>query len=95
MVEIKLILLYYCIVSIILFILMGVDKLKAVKHKWRIPEKTLFTFGVIGGFVGGFLAMAVFHHKVRKPVFWIVYGLSAVVHIALAIILINKGLYLC
>lgn len=95
MFELRFILLYYGIISVILFISMGMDKLKAVTHKWRIPEKTLFTFAAMGGFIGGFAGMAVFHHKVRKPAFWVVYGLSAIAHMAFTILLISKEFYLC
>lgn len=94
MIAFKWILLYYSIVSIILFVLMGVDKHKAKKHKWRIPEKTLFFFSLIGGFFGGFAAMGVFHHKTRKIMFWVVFVFSLILHMT-AIVLINKEFYLC
>ena len=60
----------YLILNGIVFLIYGVDKYKAVHHKWRIPEATLLiaaVFGVIGAFSG----MHVFHHKTRKPKFYI------------------------
>ena len=60
----------YLILNGIVFLIYGVDKYKAVHHKWRIPETTLLiaaVFGVIGAFSG----MHVFHHKTRKPKFYI------------------------
>ena len=95
MIEIKFILLYYIIISTILFALMGVDKLKAVLHKWRISEKTLLCLGASGGFLGGFAAMALFRHKTKKSIFWVVYTLSVVIHVIATILLINAEVYLC
>lgn len=47
------------------FALMGVDKRKARRNEWRIPERTLWAFALLGGGVGGFLGMRFFHHKTR------------------------------
>lgn len=47
------------------FALMGVDKWKAKRQAWRIPEATLWIFALLGGATGGFLAMHCFHHKTR------------------------------
>lgn len=60
---------------------MYVDKQKAKNHKWRIKEKTLFFFALIGGSVGGFLGMFFFHHKNRKPIFYVIYVLGFIIHI--------------
>ena len=60
----------YLILNGIVFLVYGVDKYKAVHNKWRIPETTPLiaaVFGVIGAFSG----MHVFHHKTRKPKFYI------------------------
>lgn len=70
-------LIYLGIISLITFILYGVDKQKAKKHKWRIPEKTLLGMCVIGGFLGGLLGMQVFHHKTKHWYFYAVAILSA------------------
>lgn len=83
MMEIKYALLYYAVMSGVLFILMGVDKLKAVAHKWRVPERVLFAFGLLGGFFGGFVAMALFRHKIRKPLFYLFFSLGMIIHIIL------------
>ncbi len=74
------ILTYYLCINIILFILMFIDKHRAKSHKWRIREKTLFFFSLIGGSIGGFLAMFIFHHKTRKPLFYIVYALGLIIN---------------
>ncbi len=73
-------LLYYVILNLACFIIMGWDKLCACRHWRRIPEKVLFLCGLPGGGVGGLLAMGVFRHKIRKPLFWFVYTLEFVLH---------------
>lgn len=59
---------------------MFVDKQKAKSHKWRIKERTLFTISLIGGAIGGFFGMFCFHHKNRKPKFYIIYFLGLLIH---------------
>lgn len=44
---------------------MGIDKQKARKHRWRIPEKTLFLIAALGGSAGSILGMLLFRHKTR------------------------------
>ena len=46
-------------------ILMGADKSRARRGAWRIPEKTFFLLAVLGGSVGCWLGMYLFHHKTR------------------------------
>ncbi len=72
------IIIYIGIISILAFILFGLDKRKAKKHKWRIPEKTLLGMCLIGGFVGGFIGMQTFRHKTKHWYFYAVIVLSAV-----------------
>lgn len=51
------------------FILMGVDKYKARRERWRIPERTLMLIAALGGSVGVFLGMRVFRHKTLHRLF--------------------------
>lgn len=60
---------YLIVINIIAFIAMGIDKQKAIKHKWRIPEKTLMLLSVLGGSVGMFIGMHVFRHKTKHTLF--------------------------
>lgn len=53
------------VTNLVAFILMGVDKSKARRHVWRIPEKTLFLASGLFGALGGTLGMFVFHHKTK------------------------------
>lgn len=74
---------YYIICNICLFILFDLDKYKAKRHKNRISEKTLLLLGAMGGPVGGLLGMATFHHKTKKPHFWLIFILCLVGHLYL------------
>ena len=57
---------FLCIVSLVAFVMYGIDKRKAQKHRWRIPEATLLLTGFLGGAAGALLGMHVFHHKSKK-----------------------------
>lgn len=54
---------YLIIVNVIAFAMYGVDKRKAIKRAYRIPEKQLLGIAVIGGSIGAFLGMKIFRHK--------------------------------
>jgi len=54
---------YLLVINIVTFLVYGIDKFKAKKGKWRIPEATLLLLAVIGGSVGAWLGMKVWHHK--------------------------------
>lgn len=64
-----LICIYLVFVNALAFSLFGVDKKKAVQHRWRVPEKTLIASAIIGGSIGAFIGMKAFHHKTKKPKF--------------------------
>lgn len=61
--EMKEFSIYLLIVNIFTFIVYGVDKLKAKEHWWRISEATLLFLAVVGGSVGAWVGMKVWHHK--------------------------------
>ena len=60
---------YLFIINLITFAAMGLDKSKAKRGKWRIPEKTLFFLALIGGALGGIIGMRVFRHKTKHWTF--------------------------
>ena len=62
---------YLIIINIFLFVLYGIDKLLAIKHKERISEFTLLLISFFGGSIGSLLGMIIFHHKTKKIKFWI------------------------
>lgn len=67
---------YEAAINLLGCILMYVDKRKAIKHKWRIPEKTLFIVALLGGSLGSIIGMYTFRHKTRHPSF--VIGMPAI-----------------
>ena len=67
---------YFIILNIIGFALMGIDKYKAKKRAFRIPEATLFIVALIGGSIGSILGMYAFRHKTRH--WYFVYGMPAI-----------------
>ena len=80
----SIIVLYLIIINLLAFLLMG-DKRKAKRHKWRIPEKTLFLSAIIGGSIGALLGMQVFRHKTKHASFRIGMPCILIVQIALAV----------
>ena len=65
----KMILLYLLIVNAVAFLLMLVDKRKAQKKLWRIPESTLLLSAAIGGSIGALAGMYTFRHKTKHVKF--------------------------
>jgi uncharacterized membrane protein YsdA (DUF1294 family) len=60
---------YMLLMSVALFVLMGVDKKRAARNEWRIKERTLFFIALIGGALGGIVGMRVFRHKTKHALF--------------------------
>ena len=71
----------FLIVNLVVFAMYGIDKWKAIHHKWRIPEATLIGVAFFG-VVGALLGMIVFHHKIRKPKFYISVPLIMILEVA-------------
>lgn len=84
---IELLIIYIGAMNILGFLLMGIDKYKARKRSFRIPEATLFTIALFGGSIGSLVGMYFFKHKTRHKSF--VYGLPGIlfIHIILVILL--------
>ena len=61
--------LYLLAANLAAFLLMGADKRRARRGSWRLSEKALFLFPVLGGALGGLLGMRAFHHKTRHKKF--------------------------
>lgn len=80
-------LIYLAIINVVAFILYGVDKRRAERDEWRISEATLMTVAVIGGSLGAWLGMYVFHHKTRHKKFYIGIPLILLAQIVLAVFL--------
>lgn len=84
--------LYYAVLNIGLAGLYFIDKMKAINHSWRIPEKSLLTGAVLGGAFGGLAGMLIFRHKTRHGKFWAINCIFAAVHLAILLQLIKRGI---
>ncbi|EJQ49509.1 DUF1294 domain-containing protein [Bacillus mycoides] len=76
---------YFIIINVIAFSMMGLDKRKAKKKQWRTPESTLFLSAAAGGAVGAWIGMYMFHHKTHKNKF--VFGMPVLVIITVGVFL--------
>lgn len=65
----KLIFLYLILINLYSFFLYYIDKRKAVTRSSRVPENTLLLVAAIGGSIGGYLSMRLFHHKTKHTKF--------------------------
>ena len=75
---------YYLLgINAVTFIVYGIDKYKAKKAKWRIPEATLLLLAVLGGSIGAWMGMKVRHHKTMHKKFK--YGIPAILLIQIAL----------
>ena len=81
---------YLLAVNIVTFILYGIDKYKAKEGKWRISEATLLTMAAIGGSIGAWAGMRLWHHKTMHKKFK--YGIPVIIilQVALAVYLLTN-----
>lgn len=75
-------------INLIAFFMYGIDKLKAKRGAWRIPEATLLGIAFFGGSVGAFIGMRVFRHKTKHTRFVIGVPAILILHIIIALLLI-------
>ncbi|WP_217586928.1 DUF1294 domain-containing protein [Lentibacillus saliphilus] len=66
---------YISVVSVLLLLIMGIDKYKAIHGQFRIRERTIWIYAAMGGALGGWLGMYLFRHKTKHTLF--VLGLPA------------------
>ena len=67
---------YLILINLTAFISYGLDKRRAKRGAWRIPERTLILLAAVGGSIGAYAGMRVFHHKTRHNKFK--YGVPAI-----------------
>lgn len=77
----------YVVWNVIVCLVYGIDKYKAKKNAWRIPEKTLILCALVFGAVGAYAGMKLFRHKTRHTTFKIIIPTLAVLNLALLIFL--------
>ena len=75
---------YLLAVNIATFLLYGIDKYKAKKGKWRISEATLLTMAAIGGSIGAWAGMRLWHHKTMHKKFK--YGIPVIIMMQIALV---------
>ena len=85
----NILLIYLLAANIVTFVVFGIDKYKAKRGLWRIPEDSLLTMAVIGGSIGAWLGTKVWHHKTLHKRFK--YGIPLIIALqaALAIYLLT------
>lgn len=89
---IQIITVYLVSMNAIGFAIMGIDKYKARKNLWRIPEATLFIIAIIGGSIGSIIGMYTFRHKTRHLTFVIGMPAILIIQILLIVLLIKSPL---
>lgn len=83
---------YLLLINAAAFLMMGIDKYKARKNRWRIPEKTLFLSAILGGSIGAILGMQIFRHKTKHASFVVGMPCILILQIVLSLlILLRKG----
>lgn len=75
---------YLLAINIATFLLYGIDKYKAKKGKWRISEATLLTMAAIGGSIGAWAGMRLWHHKTMHKKFK--YGIPVIIIMQIALV---------
>ena len=82
--------LYLLLINAAAFVLMLVDKIKAKKNRWRIPERTLIGSAVLGGSIGALMGMYTFRHKTKHLQFTLGMPAILIVQLILAFIFFTR-----
>ena len=78
---------YFTGINLLGFFVMGIDKQRARRHAWRIPEATLFSIALFGGSIGSLFGMYLFRHKTQKALFLIVMPTILILQILILVII--------
>ena len=82
---------YLIAVNVLAFSVYGMDKHKAKAGQWRVPESQLLLLAAIGGSVGALMGMRTFHHKTRKPKFYI--GVPVILGLQICLVIFLRGYF--
>ena len=74
---------YLVLANLVAFAMYGIDKRRAIKNKWRIPEKRLLLAALFGGAPGALWGMILFHHKTKKAKFFLTVPVLFVLQVVL------------
>ena len=88
----QMVLIYLVVINVLTFLTFGIDKWKAKKAKWRIREAALLVLAVLGGSIGAWLGMKVWHHKTLHKKFK--YGVPLILVVQLVLLLAFLKAYL-
>ena len=77
-------------INIATFLLYGIDKYKAKKNQWRISEATLLTMAAIGGSIGAWVGMRIWHHKTMHKKFKYGIPIIIIMQVALAVYMLTN-----
>ena len=80
----KYLIIYMVLMNLVGIVVMGIDKERAKRHAWRIPEKTLFLVSLLGGSVGTWAGMYLFRHKTKH--WYFVVGMPLILFVQLALV---------
>lgn len=86
----KILFIYLAIINVLTFCLYGIDKRRAIHSRWRISEATLLWMAVLGGSLGAWLGMRVWHHKTQHKKFR--YGIPLIIIAQIAVVLLTLSL---
>ena len=87
----KVILIYFLIINLFGFLIMLIDKQRAIHKEWRIPEKTLIGVSILGGSIGMFIGMSSFRHKTKHKKFTI--GVPFILLMQICIVILYFKVY--
>lgn len=79
---------YLIAVNFVAFVMYGLDKVRAIKGLWRVPERVLLKVSLLGGALGSLLGMLLFRHKIRKWKFILLISAMLILQIMFAILLV-------
>ena len=86
----EIVVIYLVVINVVAFVVYGVDKYKAKRGRWRTPEATLLGLAAIGGSIGAWLGMKVWHHKTMHMKFQYGVPLILIAQIALVVLILQS-----
>ena len=81
---------YGCMINGLGFVTMGLDKRKARKEQWRVPERNFFIIALLGGSLGCWLGMQWFHHKTLHKRFAVGIPMIFIVQVFILVVVIGN-----
>ncbi len=79
---------YLVVINVVTFFMYGIDKWKAKRSKWRISEAALLGLAALGGSIGAWLGMKVWHHKTKHKKFK--YGIPLILIVQITLVVLTS-----